>query len=54
MVDGWNNRDSAQFMEAIEYLARRAGISIERNADFRQTPAWAERQLVQRLPRYPA
>ena len=47
--DGWNNRDSAQFMEAIEYLARRAGISIERNTDFRQTPAWAERQLVHRL-----
>ncbi|QPC83025.1 hypothetical protein G4Y79_01225 [Phototrophicus methaneseepsis] len=46
---GWNNRDSAQFMEAIEHLARRAGISIERNADFRQTPVWAERQLVQRL-----
>lgn len=47
--DGWNNRDSAQFMEAVEYLARRAGINIERNTDFRQTPAWAERQLVQRL-----
>ncbi|MEQ8677157.1 MAG: CHC2 zinc finger domain-containing protein [Aggregatilineales bacterium] len=46
---GWNNRDSAQFMEAVEHLARRAGINIERNADFRQTPAWAERQLVQRL-----
>ena len=47
--DSWNNRDSAQFMEAIEHLARRAGINIERNADFRQTPTWAERQLVQRL-----
>lgn len=46
---GWNNRDSAQFMEAIEHLARGAGISIERNTDFRQTPVWLERQLVQRL-----
>ena len=46
---GWNNRNSAHFIEVVEYLARRAGISIERNADFRQTPAWSERQLVQRL-----
>jgi hypothetical protein len=47
--DGWNNRDATQFMEAVQYLARRAGINIERGTDFRQTAAWAERQLVQRL-----
>jgi len=46
---GWNNRDPQHFMEAVEHLARRAGISIERGADFRQTAAWSERQLVQRL-----
>jgi len=47
--DGWNNHDTIQFLEAIEHLARRAGINIERNTDFRQTTAWAERQLIQRL-----
>jgi len=36
-------------MEAVEHLARRAGINIERGTDFRQTAAWSERQLVQRL-----
>ena len=46
---GWNNRDPQHFMEAVEHLARRAGISIERGTDFRQTAAWSERQLVQRL-----
>ena len=46
---GWNNRDPGHFMEAVEYLARRAGISIERGTDFRQTAGWSERQLVQRL-----
>lgn len=45
----WNNRDTAQFMEVVEYLARRGGITIERGTDFRQTAEWAERQLVQRL-----
>src|SRR5690606_28130873 len=44
-----NNRDAGQFMEGVEYLAQRAGISIERGTDFRQTAAWAERQLAQRL-----
>jgi hypothetical protein len=46
---GWNNRDPQHFMEAVEHLARRAGINIERGTDFRQTAAWSERQLVQRL-----
>ena len=31
----WNNRNTTQFMEAVEYLARRAGISINRGTDFR-------------------
>ena len=46
---GWNNHDPVQFREAVEHLAERAGIPIERGTDFRQTAAWAERQLVQRL-----
>ena len=45
----WNNRDPQQFMEAVEYLAGRAGISIEHDGDFSQSAAWSERQLVQRL-----
>ncbi|MFQ3659687.1 MAG: toprim domain-containing protein, partial [Anaerolineae bacterium] len=45
----WNKRDATQFMEAVAYLARRGGISIERGTDLRQTAGWAERQLVQRL-----
>ncbi|MBK8031630.1 MAG: hypothetical protein IPK17_19495 [Chloroflexi bacterium] len=45
----WNNRDAAMFWEAMRYLAERAGISIESNADFQKSYMWAERQLVQRL-----
>ncbi|MDX1992562.1 MAG: hypothetical protein SF029_09235 [bacterium] len=45
----WNNRDATQFMEVVEWLARRVGITLERGTDFRQTAGWAERQLVQRL-----
>ncbi|MBZ0276111.1 MAG: hypothetical protein K8I60_08205, partial [Anaerolineae bacterium] len=47
--NGWNNRDASQFMETVTFLARRAGIAIEHGAEFRQTPVWAERQLIQRL-----
>ena len=46
---GWNNRDAALFMEAVRYLAQRAGIDIEAENDFHKSSAWAERQLVQRL-----
>ncbi len=45
----WNNRDPQQFMEAVEFLAGRAGIPVEHDAGFRQSVAWSERQLVQRL-----
>ena len=45
----WNNRDAAQFMEVVHHLARRAGITLEENINFKKSPAWAERQLVQRL-----
>ena len=38
-----------QFIEAVRYLARRAGIPFEENAAFKQSPTWAERQLVARL-----
>lgn len=46
---GWNNHDSPQFLEATTYLARRVGITLEDNTDYRQLPAWAERELVRRL-----
>jgi hypothetical protein len=45
----WNNRDATQFMEAVRYLAQRAGITLEENVNFKKSLAWAERQLVQRL-----
>jgi hypothetical protein len=45
----WNNRSPEQFVEATNYLARRAGITLETGGDVRQSPAWSERQLVQRL-----
>ncbi|MCS7069957.1 MAG: hypothetical protein NZM00_00510 [Anaerolinea sp.] len=45
----WNNRDAAMFLEAVRFLARRAGIDIDTANDFHKSPAWAERQLVQRL-----
>lgn len=37
------------FMEAVRYLAQRAGISIETKTDFQKSYAWAERQLVARI-----
>jgi DNA primase len=36
-------------MEVVRYLAQRAGITLEDNINFMKSPAWAERQLVQRL-----
>jgi hypothetical protein len=45
----WNNRDSAQFTEALHYLAQRAGITLEANASFKKSPSYGERQLVERL-----
>ncbi len=45
----WNNRDASQFMESVEYLARRGGITIQSGSNWRQSPGWAERQLVKRL-----
>jgi DNA primase len=48
-VGAWNNHDATQFMEAVRYLAQRAGITLEENINFKRSAAWAERQLVQRL-----
>lgn len=45
----WNNRDAAMFIEAVRYLAQRAGIDIDAENDFHKSSAWAERQLAQRL-----
>src|SRR3954451_23567842 len=32
----WNNRDPTQFLEAVRYLAERAGIAIETPSDFQR------------------
>jgi len=48
-LGAWNNHDAAQFMEAVRYLAQRAGITLEENINLKKSAAWAERQLVQRL-----
>jgi hypothetical protein len=48
-LGAWNNHDAAQFVEAVRYLAQRAGITIEENVNFKKSAAWAERELVQRL-----
>ena len=48
-LGAWNNHDAVQFMEAVRYLAQRAGITLEENIHFKQSSTWAERQLVQRL-----
>lgn len=48
-LGAWNNHDAAQFMEAVRYLAQRAGITLEENVNLKKSAAWAERQLVQRL-----
>lgn len=45
----WNSRDPAMFLEAVRYLAQRAGISLDAVPDFQRSYAWGERQLVQRL-----
>lgn len=47
--DRWNNRDAILFMEVVRHLAQRAGLTLDADADFRRSFAWAERQLVQRL-----
>jgi hypothetical protein len=31
----WNNRDVMQFMEAVRYLAQRAGIQLEEDVQFK-------------------
>jgi DNA primase len=46
---GWDSRDAALFIEAVRYLAGRAGIDIDRDSALHKSSAWAERQLVQRL-----
>lgn len=48
-LGAWNNRDATHFMEVVRYLAQRGGITLEESINFKKSPAWAERQLVQRL-----
>jgi hypothetical protein len=45
----WNPRDPAQFLEAVRYLAQRAGIPLQVDDAFRRSHLWAERQLIERL-----
>jgi DNA primase len=45
----WSHRNADQFMEAVKWLAQRANVSLESQSDFHSSPAWAERQLIQRL-----
>ena len=45
----WNNHDPMQFMEVVRYLAQRVGITLEESINFKQSSAWAERQLIQHL-----
>ena len=45
----WDKRNPNQFMESVEWLARRAGITLERDTDVSKTRSWGERQLVRRL-----
>ncbi len=45
----WNNRDALQFMEAVRYLAKRAGIALEEDTALHKSVGWSFRQLVQRL-----
>ncbi len=45
----WNPRDVSMFLEAVRYLAQRAGLPVAENANFKKSPTWAERQLVARL-----
>ncbi|MCI0711845.1 MAG: toprim domain-containing protein [Chloroflexi bacterium] len=44
----WSARDPVLFMEVLEYLAKRAGIPVEKN-NWQNSTYWAERQLVDRL-----
>ena len=48
-LGAWNSRDATQFMEAVRYLAQRAGITLEETTNFKKSSAWAERQLIQRM-----
>ena len=48
-LGAWNNHHADQFLASVRWLARRANILLEVQADFRKSPAWTERQLVQRL-----
>ena len=45
----WSSRDPAQFLEALRFLALRAGITLDAPPDFQRSYSWGERQLVQRL-----
>jgi hypothetical protein len=48
-LGSWNNRDSVQFSEALQYLAQRAGITLETHPAFKKSSIYGERQLVERL-----
>jgi DNA primase len=45
----WSPHNPSLFLEAIRYLAQRAGLSLPEAKDLKASPRWAERQLVARL-----
>jgi DNA primase len=45
----WDSHDSDRFMEAVRFLAKRAGIRIDDNPAFHKSAGWSFRQLVTRL-----
>ncbi len=47
--DSWQNRDRSQFMEAVQYLAGRAGINLEKRNHPQNQAYQSERNLVQKF-----
>ena len=45
----WNSHDKQKFIEAVCYLARRAGITLPEKSDAQNSELWAERTLIRRL-----
>ncbi len=46
---GGSSRDAGVFLEAVRYLAERAGLPMASSAEVKQSPAWNERELMRRL-----
>jgi hypothetical protein len=44
-----SSQGADQFLESVQWLAQRANLPVEDLSRFRQSPAYAERQLIQRM-----